>query len=98
MARLGVIASTPVSDTSPLEFTMDTEASDPGQTCHSPPVPLGVGTVNVTWLSLHESTVNVAEVPGAPQLVPRSLSVTYPLPWLAPNPDPVTVTCRPAGA
>ena len=95
---VGVIASTGLPETSPELFATVTEASVPGHTCHSPPVPLGVGTVNVIAVSLQLSIWRVAVLPGAPQLVPLSENATYPDPWVAPKPEPVIVTCWPAAA
>src|SRR5579875_3106354 len=92
------MSRTPVSDALPPELTTSAMAVEPAHTWVSPFVPLGAGTVKVIFVSLHESTVRPGDAPGVPQVVPRSLRVTYPLPWLAPNPEPVIVTVCPADA
>jgi len=45
-------------------------------TAHTPPLPLAVGTVKVMAVSDQESTWKAAALPGAPQLIPLSNSVT----------------------
>src|SRR5690242_11909058 len=88
--------SAAVSDICFASFTTVTMAVVPGHTWNWPLAPLGVGTVNVIWVSLQLLTVNVAVLPGAPQLTPLSENCTYPAPRVAPNPEPFTVTTSPA--
>jgi hypothetical protein len=53
-----------------------TVAVEPGVTVHSPPLPLGVGTVKVMDPSDQVRGAKVAVLPGAPQLMPSSRNVT----------------------
>jgi hypothetical protein len=51
----------------------------------TPPLAAPVGTCATTWESL-QLTIEVAAVPA---------KLTKLLPWVAPNPEPVTVICAP---
>ncbi len=71
-----MISSAAMSETCAELLTTITDAMVPGHTRNCPLLPPGVGTVKVIAVSLQEFTVNAAVLPGAPQLVPRSVKAT----------------------
>ena len=72
---VALVMATPVVLEVPADVVTVMLAVVPGVTAHCPLVPLGVGTVNVTALSLQLSMVKLASSGGAAQLVPLSLKV-----------------------